>query len=70
MNAEPGVDDDWLAALEARGRTVRRWPARHHYFGGVSAVSARARARILGVAARSPRASGGSIGTSAEIQPR
>ena len=37
VNAEPGVDEDALAALEAAGRTVRRWPERHHYFGGVSA---------------------------------
>jgi gamma-glutamyltranspeptidase / glutathione hydrolase len=39
VNAEPGVDDTALEALEARGRTVRRWPGRHHYFGGVSVVS-------------------------------
>ena len=39
VNAEPGVDEGALAALEARGRKVRRWPARHHYFGGVSVVS-------------------------------
>ena len=38
LNAEPGVDETWLARLEARGREVRRWPALHHYFGGVSAV--------------------------------
>ena len=38
VNAEPGVDEAFLAALEADGRTVRRWPALHHYFGGVSAV--------------------------------
>jgi gamma-glutamyltranspeptidase/glutathione hydrolase len=38
VNAEPGVDEEWLARLERDGRTVRRWPARHHYFGGVSAV--------------------------------
>ncbi len=38
LNAEPGVDELWLARLEARGREVRRWPALHHYFGGVSAV--------------------------------
>ncbi len=41
VNAEPGLDPEWLARLEQRGRTVRRWPARHHYFGGVSAVSMR-----------------------------
>ena len=41
VNAEPGIDPEWLARIEQRGRTVRRWPARHHYFGGVSAVSRR-----------------------------
>jgi gamma-glutamyltranspeptidase / glutathione hydrolase len=41
VHAEPGVDALWLAGLEERGRTVRRWPARHHYFGGVSVVSTR-----------------------------
>jgi gamma-glutamyltranspeptidase/glutathione hydrolase len=39
VNAEPGVDEDGLAALERAGRRVRRWPERHHYFGGVSAVA-------------------------------
>jgi gamma-glutamyltranspeptidase / glutathione hydrolase len=39
VHAEPGVDEDGLAALEAAGRTVRRWPERHHYFGGVSAAA-------------------------------
>jgi gamma-glutamyltranspeptidase / glutathione hydrolase len=39
INAEPGVDEGALAHLEARGRVVRRWPAPHHYFGGVSVVS-------------------------------
>ena len=38
VNAEPGVDELFLATLEQRGRPVRRWPALHHYFGGVSAV--------------------------------
>ena len=37
-NAEPGVDEGGLAQLEAQGLEVRRWPERHHYFGGVSAV--------------------------------
>ena len=36
VNAEPGVDEEGLEALAAAGRTVRRWPERHHYFGGVS----------------------------------
>jgi gamma-glutamyltranspeptidase/glutathione hydrolase len=39
VNAEPGVDETALLELERRGRTVRRWPERHHYFGGVSVVS-------------------------------
>jgi gamma-glutamyltranspeptidase/glutathione hydrolase len=38
VNAEPGVDDAWLATLEQHGRSVRRWAGRHHYFGGVSAL--------------------------------
>ena len=38
VHAEPGVSEDGLAELERRGRSVRRWPARHHYFGGVSAI--------------------------------
>ena len=38
VDAEPGVDEAWLARLEARGRQVRRFPGLHHYFGGVSAV--------------------------------
>jgi len=38
VNAEPGADEDALAELERRGLTVRRWPGRHHYFGGVSLV--------------------------------
>lgn len=41
VNAEPGVDEAALGILEARGRVVRRWPGRHHYFGGVSVVSRR-----------------------------
>jgi gamma-glutamyltranspeptidase/glutathione hydrolase len=51
VHAEPGVDEDGLAALEARGFGVRRWPARHHYFGGASVVSAAG-------AAADPRRSG------------
>jgi gamma-glutamyltranspeptidase/glutathione hydrolase len=42
VNAEPGVDEEWLSSLEADGRVVRRWPRRHHYFGGVSAVGRKA----------------------------
>jgi gamma-glutamyltranspeptidase/glutathione hydrolase len=51
VNAEPGVDEAWLGSLERRGRTVRRWPSRHHYFGGVSAAGAAG-------AAADPRRSG------------
>jgi gamma-glutamyltranspeptidase/glutathione hydrolase len=40
VHAEPGVDEAFLHALEADGRRIRRWPERHHYFGGVSAVGA------------------------------
>jgi gamma-glutamyltranspeptidase/glutathione hydrolase len=36
IHAEPGVDEHALGRLEAQGRTVRRWPDLHHYFGGVS----------------------------------
>ena len=39
INAEPGVDEEALRKLEAAGRTVRRWPDLHHYFGGTSLVS-------------------------------
>ncbi len=52
VNVEPGVDEEGLAELEARGWTVRRWQAQHHYFGGVSAVSSTG-------AAGDPRRSGG-----------
>ncbi len=41
VNAEPGVDEGFLASLEREGWAVRRWPALHHYFGGVSAVGRR-----------------------------
>ena len=39
LNAEPGVDEPALERLESRRCKVRRWPAPHHYFGGVSVVS-------------------------------
>jgi gamma-glutamyltranspeptidase / glutathione hydrolase len=39
VNAEPGVDESALVELESRGLALRRWPARHHYFGGVSLVA-------------------------------
>ena len=60
VNAEPGADEDGLRMLEASGRTVRRWPERHHYFGGVSAIGrtgAAADPRRSG-AVRAPRPAG------------
>jgi gamma-glutamyltranspeptidase/glutathione hydrolase len=39
LNAEPGLPEQALAALERQGWSVRVWPGRHHYFGGVSAVA-------------------------------
>ena len=52
VQAEPGVDEAFLAELEREGRTVRRWPSLHHYFGGVSVVARSG-------AAADPRRSGG-----------
>ena len=54
VNAEPGADESTLAVLESRGRTVRRWLERHHYFGGVSAIGS------AGLAA-DPRRSGAAL---------
>jgi gamma-glutamyltranspeptidase / glutathione hydrolase len=54
VNAEPGVDEAGLTALEAAGRTVQRWPARNHYFGGVSLIGS-------GGAAADPRRSGAAL---------
>jgi gamma-glutamyltranspeptidase / glutathione hydrolase len=54
VNAEPGVDEDALARLEAGGLAVRRWPALHHYFGGVSEIGRRS-------AAADPRRSGAAL---------
>jgi gamma-glutamyltranspeptidase/glutathione hydrolase len=51
VNAEPGVDAEALEELERQGQHVRRWSARHHYFGGVSLVSEKG-------AAADPRRSG------------
>ncbi len=52
INAEPGVEEQWLERLESRGRLVRRWAGRHHYFGGVSACGRKG-------AGADPRRSGG-----------
>lgn len=39
VHLEPGFAVHVPAALEDAGFAVRLWPSRHHYFGGVSAVS-------------------------------
>lgn len=39
VHLEPGFGPATIAALESAGFEVRAWPARHHYFGGVSAVT-------------------------------
>jgi gamma-glutamyltranspeptidase / glutathione hydrolase len=39
VHLEPGFPDDVPDALETAGFAVRTWPTRHHYFGGVSAVT-------------------------------
>ena len=39
VHVEPGFDTETTGALESAGFDVREWPGRHHYFGGVSAVT-------------------------------
>jgi gamma-glutamyltranspeptidase/glutathione hydrolase len=39
VHLEPGFPEEVLAALADAGLEVRAWPARHHYFGGVSVVT-------------------------------
>jgi len=39
VHLEPGWPGEVEPALVAAGYTVRHWPDRHHYFGGVSAVT-------------------------------
>jgi gamma-glutamyltranspeptidase/glutathione hydrolase len=39
VQLEPGFSDASIAALEHDGFEVRVWPARHHFFGGVSLVT-------------------------------
>ena len=39
VHLEPGFPETVPRALERAGFEVRVWPARHHYFGGVSLVS-------------------------------
>ena len=59
VQLEPGFPDDVAPALERAGYAVREWPALHHYFGGVSAVTRAGAAgdpRRSGAAATLPRA--------------
>jgi gamma-glutamyltranspeptidase/glutathione hydrolase len=51
VHLEPGFGRETVGALHAAGFAVREWPDRHHFFGGVSAVTPRA-------AAGDPRRSG------------
>jgi gamma-glutamyltranspeptidase / glutathione hydrolase len=51
VHAEPGIPDDDLAALEAAGFRVHRWPEMNHYFGGVTGIG-------FGGAAGDPRRGG------------
>jgi gamma-glutamyltranspeptidase/glutathione hydrolase len=39
VHLEPGFPEKVTDALAAAGLEVRAWPARHHYFGGVSLVT-------------------------------
>jgi gamma-glutamyltranspeptidase / glutathione hydrolase len=39
VHLEPGFAEETIAALRSHGFEPRVWPARHHYFGGVSAVT-------------------------------
>lgn len=39
VHLEPGFDESAVGALVAAGYEVRRWSARHHYFGGVSLIA-------------------------------
>jgi gamma-glutamyltranspeptidase / glutathione hydrolase len=39
VQLEPGFTDATVGALEHEGFEVRVWPARHHFFGGVSLVT-------------------------------
>jgi gamma-glutamyltranspeptidase/glutathione hydrolase len=39
VHLEPDFEPEVAEAIEAAGFTVRPWPAQHHYFGGVSAIT-------------------------------
>jgi len=60
VSAEPGIDADALARLEAAGAKVDRWAERNMFFGGVQAVTRDPATGDLG-AAGDPRR-GGAVG--------
>ena len=39
VHLEPGFADETISALAGASLQARVWPARHHYFGGVSLVT-------------------------------
>ena len=39
VHLEPGFEPEVIDVLEGAGLSVRVWPAQHHYFGGVSAIT-------------------------------
>lgn len=41
VHMEPGFSEDAVRALVEQGWQVRRWPSRHHYFGGATVISRR-----------------------------
>jgi gamma-glutamyltranspeptidase/glutathione hydrolase len=63
VHLEPGFPAEVPEALGAAGFEVRRWPAQHHYFGGVSLV---ARAGAAG----DPRRSGAALTVPPADEPR
>jgi gamma-glutamyltranspeptidase/glutathione hydrolase len=54
VQLEPGFSEETVAALAAAGYEPRVWPAQHHFFGGVSAVTQTG-------AAGDPRRSGAAV---------
>jgi gamma-glutamyltranspeptidase/glutathione hydrolase len=54
VHLEPGFEESAIEALVAAGYDVRRWPAAHHYFGGVSLIGRSG-------AAADPRRSGAAL---------
>jgi gamma-glutamyltranspeptidase/glutathione hydrolase len=40
VHLEPGFEQSTIERLEAEGYEARSWAAPHHYFGGVSVITA------------------------------